>query len=368
MKKFVLILFFLAPAFSHATVITKPFEVSGWIPYWRSATGTQEALGHLDAFTEIDPFVYTVKADGTLYDAGGMDTDPWTSFVRTAQSKNVRVIPTIMSGSGEHMDAILTSKTLRDAHIQAIVQMVYSHNFDGVDIDYEARSPSTSPYYSIFLRDLYKAIGNKWVMCTIEARTPKDSLARDPSIPNSNDDYKELNKYCDRVRIMTYDQRVVDKKLAAETSDPYSPVADPKWVEKVMKLALQYFPKKKLMLGIATYGYEYEVTPLVEGYKYKLLWAFNPRYALDFANTSGVPVYRNAAGELSLIYRPGTDGIPPVANILVALHSPSFRLMWWSDAQAIQDKVALAKKLGIRGVSIFKIDGGADPGMWNVLE
>ncbi len=38
--------------------------------------------------------------------------------------------------------------------------------------------------------------------------------------------------------------------------------------------------------------------------------------------------------------------------------------VWWSDAVAIKDKVDLAKRLGIRGVSIFKIDGGADPAMW----
>ncbi|MDB5224419.1 MAG: Copper amine oxidase domain protein, partial [Candidatus Adlerbacteria bacterium] len=34
---------------------------------------------------------------------------------------------------------------------------------------------------------------------------------------------------------------------------------------------------------------------------------------------------------------------------------------------AIKAKVDLAKKLGVRGVAIFKIDGGEDPAMWSVL-
>jgi hypothetical protein len=45
----------------------------------------------------------------------------------------------------------------------------------------------------------------------------------------------------------------------------------------------------------------------------------------------------------------------------------AFRYLVWSDAQAIKDKVDLAKRLGVRGVAIFKIDGGEDPGLWNVL-
>jgi spore germination protein YaaH len=46
----------------------------------------------------------------------------------------------------------------------------------------------------------------------------------------------------------------------------------------------------------------------------------------------------------------------------------TFNVLWWSDAQAIAQKVALAKKLGIRGVSVFKWDGGQDPGMWATLQ
>jgi spore germination protein YaaH len=43
-------------------------------------------------------------------------------------------------------------------------------------------------------------------------------------------------------------------------------------------------------------------------------------------------------------------------------------MVTWQDAQAIGDKVALAKRLGIRGVAIFKIDGGEDPKMWDYLK
>src|SRR3989344_1224054 len=45
----------------------------------------------------------------------------------------------------------------------------------------------------------------------------------------------------------------------------------------------------------------------------------------------------------------------------------SFRMMVWPDAESVRQKVELAKRLGVRGISIFKLDGGQDPNIWNVL-
>lgn len=55
------------------------------------------------------------------------------------------------------------------------------------------------------------------------------------------------------------------------------------------------------------------------------------------------------------------------SNIQASVAQP-FNYLSWSDAQAIADKVALARKLGVRGVAVFKFDGGQDPNMWGVLK
>ncbi len=248
------LVFFLSLAHS-AHAATSAFEVSGWIPYWRSATGTQEALMHLDTFKELNPFGYTVKADGTLNDVMSVDQEPWVSFIKVAQAKKIRIIPTVMSGSPDIIHNILKNKKLRDAHIKNIVAMVNSHNFDGVDIDYEAKYPETKDYYSIFLRDLYKAMGKKFVQCEVESRTPVasryDRIPLDYDPRDVANDYKEINKYCDRVRIMAYDQGTVDLKLRQQNGGSmYAPVADPKWVEEVVNLAAKDISKKKIVLGL----------------------------------------------------------------------------------------------------------------------
>ena len=44
------------------------------------------------------------------------------------------------------------------------------------------------------------------------------------------------------------------------------------------------------------------------------------------------------------------------------------RVMVWSDAAAIEEKVALAERLGLAGIAIFKVDGGEDPELWEMLK
>jgi len=383
-------LFFLSPLSADAVVISKPFEVSGWIPYWRTATGTADALQYLDVFTEINPFVYTLKNDGSLVDNGKLNEEPWISFIAEAKKRGVRIIPTVMNSNGEFIAGILKNYSQRIALEDRIAALVFENNFDGIDIDFEAKGASTNPYFSLFLKGLQMRLGSKkWLMCTIEARTPPaDAFAKIPKKLEYANDFVAINKYCDRVRFMTYDQRTADQMLNKKYKGiVYTPLADTAWVEKSIRLAMKTINKKKIVIGIATYGNEYRVGGSVGDYEYQIQWAFNPRYADQIAALYGVTPARNAWGEMGLAYVPTSTQMMIGADVMPAAPMPgesgtnisqnatastslqtAFRYLVWSDAKAIADKVALAKKLGVRGVAIFKIDGGEDPAMWDVLK
>ena len=378
------------PHQAHAA--TTKFEIGGWIPYWRTATGTQDVLPHLSQLTHVSPFGYTVKSDGTLFDAAKITEEPWVSFIATAKAKKVKVIPTVMWSNGSAIHQILSDSKSRQALEDDIVATVKANKFDGIDIDFEGKKAETKPYFALFLKGLYKRMGSKLVYCSIEARTPLDSRYDGTPPPDATqyaNDFVAINKYCDRVQIMAYDQGSIDVRLNRARAAPYVPVADPAWVEKSVLEAAKTISKKKIMIGVATYGYEYAVKPLSEyGYRYDLQWAFNPRYATDLAKQQGITPVRNAAGELSFLYKPtsstvaadnqvgsqsqsNTDTIPSTVYSQAAIAGslqPPFNILWWSDARAVADKVALAKRLGVRGVSVFKFDGGEDQGIWKVLK
>ncbi|MEK7133461.1 MAG: glycosyl hydrolase family 18 protein [Patescibacteria group bacterium] len=386
---FLCTLFFALPI--PASAAATKFEVTGWIPYWRSATGTADVLPHLSKLTEVNPFVYTIKSDGTLLDNGKLDEEPWKSFIAEAKRQKVRVIPTIMTSNSELLHEILSSQKKRIALEDRIAKLVKDNGFDGIDIDFEGKKAADKDYFSTFLKGLYQRMGNKWVMCTIESRTPNDSRYYGTTVPPDAtiyaNDFIAINKYCDRVRIMAYDQQTVDLQLAAKaasSSELYAPVADPAWVEKVVNLAAKNIKKNKILIGVPTYGYEYDVTAY-EGkeYIYDILWTFNPGYAIPLAAQYGITPQRNGTGEMYFTYTPAATSSDPVslgpnsaflAAAGAALYADTynshlnFRMMVWSDAYSVKTKIDLAKKLGVRGISIFKLDGGQDPAIWGVLE
>lgn len=368
------------------------FEISGWIPYWRTATGTADVLPHLSQLTSVMPFGYTMKNNGTLADTAKLTQEPWISFMAEARRKGVKVVPTVMWGNGEGIHRILSNTATRIALEDEIAAVVKANNFDGIDIDFEAKKYETVNYFSTFLKGLKMRLGTKLLYCTIEARMPiTDRYLEGQTVPpdamHYANDYKALNKYCDRVEIMAYDQGTIARRLNAARSAPYAPVSDPAWVESLVNLAAQDIAKNKLILGIATYGYEYTVTPIPgDGYQYKRLWAFNPKYALDIAAKLGITPQRTSAEEMGFTYdakilepAPAADSTIVQQNgfpvTTVAENTGSsvgsaqpFNYMTWNDATAIAAEVALAKRLGIRGVALFKFDGGEDPLTWSVLK
>jgi len=385
------------PASVTGTFLTGPawgsFEFSGWVPSWRAASGTLDVIPHLSQLTSVMPFGYTVSAQGKLVDTADISKPPWPAFIAQAKAQKVRVIPTVVWGNGEQEQAILSDTTARIALEDEIANLVKQNGFDGIDIDFEAKKAETINYFSTFLRGLYQRMGNKWVYCTVEARMPlEDRYSPGATIPPDAttyaNDYTEMNKYCDRVEIMAYDQGTVNVRLNAARTAPYAPVADPGWVENIVRLAAQSISRNKIIIGVPAYGYEYTVTPLSgSGYQYRMLWPFNPAYATQIAAQLNITPARTSANEMGFIYNPsvlaavapsGSDVEPtlhaaPTTTVAQNLSSQintmqPFNYVTWSDAQAIADKVELAHKLGVRGVAVFSLGGAEDQGMWDVLK
>ena len=332
---------------------------AAWIPYWAKTAGVADATSTLGKFQTLSPFAYEVEEDGTIIDTMKLAAEPWKGLMASATKKKVAIVPSILWIDAEAIHATLSDPARRKAHVDDIVSMVVRNNFDGIDIDYEGKKVKTKAGFSAFVKELALALDakKKTLVCTIEPRTPPSSLYRVmPQDIEYVNDYVVLNKYCDEVRIMTYDQTIADVKLndAKGTRELYAPVADTEWVKKVMDLTAKTISKKKLMLGVATYGYIYEVDRTTASTTFKKIRAISDpdARALAIANDIRIGDWHNSAGERSFNYE----------------KNGKLYYVSWSDSYAVAQKIALAKKLGIKGVVLFKMDGKVDPATWSIIK
>ena len=371
------ILFSGVSSLSAATKVT--FDKAIWIPYWQKTAGASTTLANLNTLTQISPFAFELQTDGTIKDALKIAEEPWTSLIIAAKKKGIKIYPTILSYPHNDKEKqiqylLLAQKKSRTTHVKDIVALVKKYKFDGIDIDYEAKLAETGPYFSSFLTELSTALhkDKKQLICTIEARTPPESKYATTSkailskVEYAND-YKIIGKVCDQVRIMAYDQAGDDAQLTnknSSTSTTYKPVADIEWIKKVLSLALWDIPAKKIILGVPTYGYKYQVNQATAttSLSYSRIGSMNFNYSDELAKSLGVTPVRNSAGELSFAYSTST-GINGES-----LGGFKQFMIWYSDATAIADKIRIAKLYKIGGVVVFKIDGGNDPKIWGVLK
>ncbi len=346
-----------------------PLTVAGWLPYWKKDEAASSTLQYLSKLNEISPFSYTVNTNGTLKNPMKTGEEPWLTLFAAARKNGVKIYPSILWTDKNQIETILSNKKKRSAHIDEIVSEVKKQNWDGIDIDYEGKLSDTREGYAKFVTELSTNLhkDKKKLICTVEARTPIDSryskvtdelLAR---IEYAND-YKAIGKACDEVRIMAYDQSTDDLQLTTKYQNSlYKPVADIDWVKKVVTLALEDIPAKKIQLGVATYGYKYEVIPKngTSTQSVPRIGAMNYIYAEELAKSLHINPTRNQAGELSFTYSTTT--------IMSGMSKQSTYLIWYSDGEAIADKIKIAKLYKLGGIAIFKLDGGFDQRLFNYL-
>jgi spore germination protein YaaH len=381
---FLLLGFLLLPAAAQAD------EVAVWIPWWEDEAGAQSALENIDEIDVLYPFVYEVDMLGFLVNRTDFSDDHWEELFEAAEDERVDIIPTVMWFEGDEIHDVLSDRRKRDRHIDEIVKMVRQHGFDGVNIDYEEKNAETIDYFSRFLRDLEDELGRKDLTCTVEARMrPEHRWRTVPTTIQYANDYEAMNRYCDWVEIMAYDQQRADILLNDQRRGvPYAPVADTEWVEHVLEFALEDFDEDKVMLGVATYGRAWDVTVAPEWYRdYERVATLNEPRIMELVEKYDVEIGRTEAGEAVITYFPEDspwrvfDALPAPAGtpkgfeaaakaLLVATYADieiPVRFLTWSDTKAVEEKLELVDEYDLRGTAIFKIDGEEPEGLWELF-
>ncbi|MEA3246701.1 MAG: glycosyl hydrolase family 18 protein [Gemmatimonadota bacterium] len=332
-----------APAAAFAQA--RPLEAL-W--YARGAASTESFAAHADRVTIVSPQSFTLDSTGMIH--GSLDP----RLVEVARARGVKLVPLVMNPGFDQpsIHRVLTNPAARAAAIASLGRMCSAHRLDGIQFDIENVHVSDKAAFTSFARDAAAVVHRAG--CTLSAAVvPRTGEERGPTSYHQwiRDnwrgayDYKALAESLDFLSYMTYAQHTGN-------STP-GPVAGYPWTEECLRYVLSLgVPPSKISLGLAAYSdwwypsYDDRSGPRPRGSDVSYA------RAMEVAANSGV-----------------TPAWDPVQKALFAQWEVAgvFEQVWVEDARAFEAKLALVRKYGLRGYSVWKL-GDEDPKTWDIVK
>ena len=316
----------------------------------------------------------TIDACGNV---GSRDDQTLKQFAR---ARGLKVVPSLSTSSGWLNHQLLADDDTAAHAVEQIVNYTLAENYDGFDLDLEGVDPADRAYLTRFVSWLYDALhtSGKFLTLAIPAKE------RDVTVGWAGAfDYAALGAEADLITIMAYEYR-------GPFSGPGS-VAPYAWVSQVTAFATSQIPPEKVLLGLAFYGYDWNMTSggtRALGYSQAIALAEQHDAGLDFepAQQSLTFMYSGIAGEpvpsSPQVARPNhviTVRQPPSCDMQVPLPSPPPRQavpiagtpqaheVWLEDSQSAAARLQLAERFGAGGVATWRL-GLEDPQVWPLFD
>jgi len=306
--------------------------IAVWLPPLFEGGARESFFANADIIDDISPFWYSTDASGRIYGTRNDD------LVRIAHEHNVRIIPSIhnVTATPTAVVAVLRNPQLRARHVQNILDEVLARGYDGIDIDYEGLDPSLRGDFSAFIAELAAALHRHDRLLTVAVHA-KDS---DWGGLGGFQDWAELGKHVDQLRIMTYDYHW-------RGSGP-GPVAPAYWIESVAEYARSVVEPSRVLIGVHFYGYDWPPGGPATARPWKALE--------EIIATQGVTVNfrerdaRGRVGESTFSYR-----------------SPQgWREVWFMTEVGLADKIKTVQTQDLAGIAIWQL-GYEQPEYWRAI-
>ena len=222
-----------------------PYIRAAFYAPWRKTTSLPALQSYGNNLNTIFPeyfFIDTLKPFHlqTRIDSAGL---------AEMRKKGLRILPmlnnfnsTLKDFQGSLVHTILTDTSKRRIFIAQLVDTLNFYHFQGINIDFENLTERTNEPLTSFQREIYKALHSRGLTVTM-----------DVSGKNSDYDYKKLAEYNDYLILMAYDQY-------NQGTGP-GPISGSKWIEDALDVLSKKIPSEKVILGIASYGYDWATDP-----------------------------------------------------------------------------------------------------------
>ncbi|HWI49010.1 MAG TPA: glycosyl hydrolase family 18 protein [Rummeliibacillus sp.] len=280
----------------------------------------------------------------TLNSSGNIIGSIPKSMINLANSNHIKTFAVISNFGKTNWDAalahkILSNTTIRKNLITNLVKLARSEQYKGINIDFEGLLPKDRKLFSSFIQELSKKLSenNYLTMVSVPAKE-KD----DPSDSWSGAyDYKSLGKSANYIQVMTYDE------TGPWWNAPGS-VASMPWLEASLKYTVKTINPKKVLMGIAAYGNDWNITTGNIEDNRQVPLSEIPQL---IKSTGATPVRDKVSGSMYFNYQ-DQNGLT---------HE-----VWYDDSASISQKAHSTIKYRLGGISVYAI-GMEGSDFWNSL-
>lgn len=320
------------------------FVYGAWLPYWGINEGKQ-SLKRKHGLNHLSPVWYEVNSDGSLKVKIKASAQ---SLKQTAQQQQLGLTPSIAIFDYKLLSKVIGTQANRNRHIDAIVAEVEKHQFDGIDIDYEAIAQENKEDYFLFLEGLASKLHANHKQLSVTVLSKWGDQVDYPLFPQTRkvQDWTRIAKLADQVRIMAYDYTMA-------TSTYPGPIAPNHWADSVLRYATGRIPKSKIILGIHLYGFEWS-SPESSQLKFQPNITENPlrkKRVRSFTEDVIQNILRQNKGvaehyegeTIFRYHRKSKSGIN------------SHRVLVFPSQTGIDHKIKLARQHGIKGVYFWRL-------------
>jgi len=273
-----------------------------WAYYYYPAKQELQEYGGL--FTDLVLRWFQTNGQGDLsYEY----RDDYSGVLALAKQKGLKTHASVVLMGKEELHQLLSSEKNRSKLIASLKQQVKENGYDGVNIDFELMYPSDASLYTQFLKELKTALGDQTIVsAAVFARTANDKWA-------TPYDYPQIGKIVDYLVVMSYD-------YSYPGSAP-GPIAPLWWVENVAQYLKTIIPADKILLGMATYGYDWADGLKTKAVTQKTMQDIQSRYKLtqgfDYSSMSPYYTYYDSQGKRHQIWLENQTSLEQKYNVVV---------------------------------------------------
>ncbi len=287
----------------------------------------QDARRAAPYLTYLAPFSYAARSDGSL---SPLALDGIPALAEANNATLMMVVTNLEGGafSGTLARSILESDQAQQNLIENIISTANSLSvFSDIHFDFEYIPVDLKEEYVAFLNRAAKELRAQGYMVSA-ALAPKTSATQRGQWYEAHD-YAAIADAVDFVVIMTYEW--------GYSGGPPMPVSPIGPVERVLQYALTEMPAQKILMGQNLYGYDWTL-PYAPGNPPAR--AISPQTAINIARDNNVSIQYDSVAQAPY-FNYTLDGVR--------------HIVWFEDARSVQAKFNLLKRLGLRGISYWKL-------------